>query len=72
MDLFIGFDSAWANYPKAPAAICAAIMRLDDVGEIHKPQLVSFAQTRKKFASHANPQFDWDGLMTRSEISLVR
>ena len=44
MDIYIGFDSAWADNPKAPGAICA--MAVDDgrALKFHPPELVSFEQ----------------------------
>ncbi len=41
MEVFIGFDSAWANKPDAPGAICAVRMS-EGRFEFHAPQLVSF------------------------------
>ncbi len=44
MDVYIGFDSAWANNPKARGAICA--VEIDVVGNarFHQPRPVSFNQ----------------------------
>lgn len=43
MDVYVGFDSAWADNPKAPGAICAVgIEDYQPVG-FYPPRLVSFA-----------------------------
>jgi len=42
MDVYIGFDSAWADNPKAPGAICAVGIEEDGTVQIHEPRLVSF------------------------------
>ncbi len=44
MDVYIGFDSAWADNPKAPGAICAAGIKDGQPVQFHAPQLVSFDQ----------------------------
>ncbi|MGD0563479.1 MAG: DUF429 domain-containing protein [Roseiarcus sp.] len=41
---FIGFDSAWADNPKAPGAICSATIARDRWLEFHAPELVGFDQ----------------------------
>lgn len=42
-EAYIGFDSAWADNPKAPGAICAVVMQDDRPIRFHEPRLVSFA-----------------------------
>jgi predicted RNase H-like nuclease len=42
MDIYIGFDSAWANNPKAPGAICAVGVEEGGAVQFHEPRLVSF------------------------------
>ena len=42
MDVYIGFDSAWADNPKAPGAICAVGIKEGGTVQIHEPRLVSF------------------------------
>ena len=42
MDVYIGFDSAWADNPKAPGAICAVGIEEGGTVQIHQPRLVSF------------------------------
>ena len=44
MDIFIGFDSAWADNPRAPGAICAVGLEGDVPAVFHRPRLVSFSQ----------------------------
>ena len=44
MDIYIGFDSAWTDNPKAPGAICAVGIENGRPGRFHAPQLVSFDQ----------------------------
>ncbi len=44
MDIYIGFDSAWTDNPKAPGAICAIGIENGRPGQFHAPQLVSFDQ----------------------------
>lgn len=44
MDIYIGFDSAWADNPKAPGAICAVDIADGRCVRFHAPQLVSFNQ----------------------------
>ena len=39
---FIGFDSAWADNPKAPGAICSATIAGDRWLEFHAPELTGF------------------------------
>lgn len=42
MDIYIGFDSAWADSPKARGAICAVGIEDGHVKRFHAPQLASF------------------------------
>jgi len=42
MDIYIGFDSAWKDNPKAPGAICAVGIENGVTVQFHKPRLVSF------------------------------
>lgn len=44
MDIYIGFDSAWTNTPKAPGAICAVGIENGHPPRFHTPELVSFDQ----------------------------
>jgi predicted RNase H-like nuclease len=44
MDIYIGFDSAWTDNPKAPGAICAVGIEDGHPARFHAPQLVSFNQ----------------------------
>lgn len=44
MDLFIGFDSAWADNPKAPGAISAITFRDGQFLDFDAPRLASFEQ----------------------------
>ena len=44
MDIYIGFDSAWTDNPKAPGAICAVGIEDGRCARFHAPQLVSFNQ----------------------------
>jgi predicted RNase H-like nuclease len=44
MDVYIGFDSAWTNNPRAPGAICAIGIEDGCVVRFHAPQLASFDQ----------------------------
>ncbi len=44
MDIFIGFDSAWADNPLAPGAICAVGLEGGVPAVFHRPRLVSFSQ----------------------------
>ena len=44
MDVYIGFDSAWADNPRAPGAICAVGVEAGIPIAFHRPQLVSFDQ----------------------------
>ena len=44
MDIYIGFDSAWADNPKAPGAICAVGIKDSVPVQFHEPRLVSFDQ----------------------------
>jgi predicted RNase H-like nuclease len=44
MDIYIGFDSAWTDSPRAPGAICAVGIEGSDASLFHAPQLVSFDQ----------------------------
>ncbi len=44
MDIYIGFDSAWTDNPKAPGAICAVGTEEGNPTGFHAPQLVSFDQ----------------------------
>ena len=44
MDTYIGFDSAWADNPKAPGAITALEVDAGKAGRFHAPRLVSFDQ----------------------------
>ncbi len=42
MDVYIGFDSAWTDNPKAPGAICAVAINSGCLQRFHAPQLASF------------------------------
>jgi predicted RNase H-like nuclease len=42
MDTYIGFDSAWADNPKARGAICAVGINEGSTVKFHEPRLVSF------------------------------
>jgi predicted RNase H-like nuclease len=44
MDIYVGFDSAWSDNPKAPGAICAVGVEDGHPARFHAPQLVSFDQ----------------------------
>jgi len=44
MDIYVGFDSAWTDSPKAPGAICAVGIEDGQPAQFHAPQLVSFDQ----------------------------
>jgi predicted RNase H-like nuclease len=44
MDVYIGFDSAWTDNPKAPGAICAIGIEDGRPAHFYAPQLVSFDQ----------------------------
>ncbi|BBB99012.1 DUF429 domain-containing protein [Bradyrhizobium elkanii] len=46
MDIFIGFDSAWTDNPKAPGAICAVGMEERRCVQFYAPQSVTFKQAR--------------------------
>jgi predicted RNase H-like nuclease len=41
--VFIGFDSAWADNPKAPGAICAVSFDGERFHDFYEPQLVNFS-----------------------------
>lgn len=47
MDIYIGFDSAWADNPKARGAICAVGMENGDTVRFDGPRPVSFDQALK-------------------------
>lgn len=40
--IFVGFDSAWANNPKAPGAICSVRFDGEGFSDFRAPRLVSF------------------------------
>jgi predicted RNase H-like nuclease len=42
LDIYIGFDSAWADRARAPGAICAVAVADDHVVDFYPPELVSF------------------------------
>lgn len=44
MDIYIGFDSAWTDNPKAPGAICAVGFENSGSTRFHAPRLVLFNQ----------------------------
>jgi hypothetical protein len=44
METFVGFDSAWADNPKAPGAIAAVCLDDQERCTIHPPRLASFDQ----------------------------
>ena len=44
MDIYIGFDSAWTDNPKAPGAICTVGIENGHPALFNAPQLVSFEQ----------------------------
>ncbi len=44
MDIYVGFDSAWADNPRVSGAICAASVYDGCVVQFHAPQLVSFGE----------------------------
>ena len=45
-DVFIGFDSAWTNNPRAPGAICAVGVQNGQTVSWHAPRLASFDDAR--------------------------
>jgi predicted RNase H-like nuclease len=44
MDIYIGFDSAWTDNPKAPGAICAVAFEDSRFVQFYAPRLVTFDQ----------------------------
>ena len=42
--VFVGFDSAWADNPKAPGAICSVVFDGDRFVDFHHPESVGFSQ----------------------------
>jgi predicted RNase H-like nuclease len=44
MDVYIGFDSAWTDNPKAPGAICAIAIKDRQPLRFYAPQFMSFNQ----------------------------
>jgi predicted RNase H-like nuclease len=52
MDLYIGFDSAWTDNPKAPGAICAVGFEDGHQTLFHAPELVSFSQALSFVQEH--------------------
>jgi predicted RNase H-like nuclease len=44
VDVFIGFDSAWTDNPKAPGAICAVGIEDGRTTRFHAPHLASFGE----------------------------
>jgi predicted RNase H-like nuclease len=64
MDIYIGFDSAWTDNPKAPGAICAVGIEDGRHAQFHAPQLVSFnealtfiqkVRSEDEYANRAGP-----------------
>jgi predicted RNase H-like nuclease len=55
MDIYIGFDSAWTDNPKAPGAICAVGIENGHLAQFHAPRLVSFDQALA-FIQKARPE----------------
>ena len=51
MDIYIGFDSAWTDNPKAPGAICGVGIENDQPVWFHPPQLVSAGQASRSSSS---------------------
>lgn len=52
MDIYIGFDSAWTDNPKAPGAICAVGIEDGRQTLFQAPQLVSFRQALSFIQNH--------------------
>lgn len=52
MDICIGFDSAWADNPKAPGAICAVGLENGHAVRFHAPRLASFDQALAFIREH--------------------
>jgi predicted RNase H-like nuclease len=52
MDLYIGFDSAWTDNPKAPGAICAVGIEDGHQTLFHAPELASFSQALSFIQEH--------------------
>jgi predicted RNase H-like nuclease len=52
MDLYIGFDSAWTDNPKAPGAICAVGIEDGHQTLLHAPELASFSQALSFIQEH--------------------
>jgi predicted RNase H-like nuclease len=44
MDMFVGFDSAWTDNPRAPGAICAVGFEDAHPVQFHEPRLAGFDQ----------------------------
>ena len=55
MEIFVGFDSAWADNPRKPGAI--ALLKLGDSGhaEFEEPRLASFAEAADLIEREAQP-----------------
>lgn len=51
-DVFVGFDSAWTDNPKAPGAICSVTLRDGQVVAFEPPRLVRFAEALAFIAEH--------------------
>lgn len=51
-DVFIGFDSAWTDNPKAPGAICSVTLSADQVIAFEPPRLARFADALAFIAEH--------------------
>lgn len=52
IEVFIGFDSAWTDNPKARGAICALALRDDNVVSFEAPRLASFAEALAFIDAH--------------------
>jgi hypothetical protein len=51
--IFIGFDSAWADNPQAPGAICAAIFDGNSFVDFKPPELVRFGDALAYINPHS-------------------
>ncbi|MBI5940831.1 MAG: DUF429 domain-containing protein [Caulobacterales bacterium] len=52
--VFIGFDSAWADNPKAPGAICALVLEGDEPATFLPPRLAGFSAAAEFVADAAH------------------
>jgi predicted RNase H-like nuclease len=67
--IFVGFDSAWADNPRVPGAICSVVFDCDRFVDFRPPELVGFQQALGYIQALQRP--DWPTLVALDQPTIV-